>query len=178
VEGNEEPSSQSQGRTSGSMSSLGQPVSSRYPFQFRHPTRGHSRGHSMSSAGASHLAPQSHSSPSTKSQSSNSQCTGNRSSESPGPHDEHSGAPGSPLSVSSFTSHIPMPPRHPSQQGVVPAQGQCHLIYLHHHCLSCSLVLYRVHVHALGLTATPLKPLGNSSLSQVMPMNIQKRKNP
>lgn len=65
-----------------------------------------------------------------------------------------------------------------SQQGVVPAQGQCHLIYLHHHCLSCSLVLHRVHLHGLGLTATPLKPLGNSSLSQVMPMNIQKRKNP
>ncbi|KAJ7328903.1 hypothetical protein DFH08DRAFT_1023468 [Mycena albidolilacea] len=35
--GSEEPSS---GRASGSMSSLGQPVTSRYPFQFRRPARG------------------------------------------------------------------------------------------------------------------------------------------
>jgi hypothetical protein len=123
--GSEEPSSQSQGRTSGSMSSLGQPVSSRYPFQFRHPVRGHSRGHSMSSAGASHLTPPSHSrshshsqsysSPSVDSGSTNSRSSGQRSSESPGSPGSSSVAPGSPLSASSFGSHIPMPPRHPQR---------------------------------------------------------------
>jgi len=122
ADGSEDPSSQ--GRTSGSMSSLGQPVSSRYPFQFRHPARGHSRGHSMSSAGASHIAPQSHSTPSTNSRSTNSHSTGNRSSDSPGSHNGSPGAPGSP---SSFGSHIPMPPRHPqpirgrARAGTVPS---------------------------------------------------------
>ena len=119
VEGSEEPSTLSQGRTSGSMSSLGQPVSSRYPFQFRHPARGHSRGHSWSSAGASHLAPQSPSSRSTNSRSTNSRSTGNRCSESPSSHDGSSGASGRPLSESSAGSHIPMPPRHPQ-----PARGR------------------------------------------------------
>jgi hypothetical protein len=117
VGNSEEPSSQSQGRTSGSMSSLGQPVSSRYPFQFRHPVRGHSRGYSTST-GASHLTPHSHTTPSThsrstNSQSANSQSTGNRSSESPESQGGSSAAPGRPLSASSFGSHIPMPPRHP-----------------------------------------------------------------
>ena len=138
VEYSEEPSSQSQGRTSGSMSSLGQPVSSRYPFQFRHPIRGHNRGHSMSSAGASHLSPHSHSrshshsnsSPSTHSGSMNSRSSGNRSSGSSGSPMSYGGssaAPGSPLSASSFGGHIPMPPRHPqptrgrARAGTVPS---------------------------------------------------------
>ena len=113
VEYSEEPSSQSQGRTSGSMSSLGHPVSSRYPFQFRRPGRGHSRGHSMSSTVASRLTPHSQSSHSTHSGSANSRSTGNRSSGSPESLGGSSSVAGSPLSASSFGGQMPMPPRHP-----------------------------------------------------------------
>lgn len=129
VGASEEPSSQSQSqpRTSGSLSSLGQPVSSRYPFQFRHPTRGNSV-----STRASHLTPNSHSSPSNASRSSRShhsrstQSTGNIASASPGSpgagDSSFSAGPSSPAS-----SNIPMPPRHPQpsrgrpRAGTVPA---------------------------------------------------------
>lgn len=113
VDGAEEPSSPSQGRTSGSMSSLGHPVSSLYPFHFRRPTR----GNSVSSGGGSHLSPHSRSSPSTNSHSTRSsnsrstESTGNQSSNSPRSPTESSADPSSPLS-SGHGSHIPMPPRH------------------------------------------------------------------
>lgn len=113
----EEPSSQSQGRTSGSMSSLGQPVSSRYPFQFRHPAR----GNSMSSAGVSHLSPQSRSSPSSRN-SQSTQSTGNMSSGSPRSPGGSSVDPSSPVS-SGYGSHIPMPPRHPQPTRGRPRAG-------------------------------------------------------
>ena len=124
----EEPLSPSpQPRTSGSLSSLGQPVSSRYPFQFRHP-----RGNSVSTRG-SHLSPHSpipHSTPSTTSRSSrhsrSTQSTGNIASASPGSpsagDSSFSAGPSSPAS-----SNIPMPPRHPQpsrgrpRAGTVPA---------------------------------------------------------
>jgi hypothetical protein len=102
-------------RTSGSMSSLGQPVPSRYPFQYRRP-RG---GSSLSSQSRSHITPQSHNSRSTPSRST--QSTGNA---------ETSDSPWS-AENSSPRSHdsagIPMPPRHPNVQqrrgraGTVPA---------------------------------------------------------
>lgn len=125
IETSEEPSSQSQGRTSGSMSSLGHPVSSRYPFQFRRPAR----GNSVSSAGASHLSPHSHSSPSTNSQSTHSraqhststQSTGNRFSESAGSPGSPGGSSVDPASPAS--SHIPMPPRHPQATRGRPRAG-------------------------------------------------------
>lgn len=102
-------------RTSGSMSSLGQPVPSRYPFQYRRP-RG---GSSLSSQSRSHITPQSYKSRSTPSRST--QSTGNaETSDSPWSADN-----------SSYRSHdsagIPMPPRHPNVQqrrgraGTVPA---------------------------------------------------------
>ena len=100
-------------RTSGSMSSLGQPVPSRYPFQYRRP-RG---GSSLSSR--SRITPQSYNSRSTPSRST--QSTGNaETSDSPWSADNSS-----PRSHDS--AGIPMPPRHPNVQqrrgrtGVVPA---------------------------------------------------------
>lgn len=102
-------------RTSGSMSSLGQPITSRYPFQYRRP-RG---GSSHSSQSRSHITPQSYNSRSTPSRST--QSTGNlETSDSPWSADN-----------SSHRSHdsagIPMPPRHPNVQqrrgraGAIPA---------------------------------------------------------
>ncbi|KII84855.1 hypothetical protein PLICRDRAFT_57382 [Plicaturopsis crispa FD-325 SS-3] len=113
VVGSEDPSS---GRASGSMSSLGQPITSRYPFQFRRPTR----GGSLSSGAVSHLSPQSHStsSPSTNSHSTPSRFS--RSTQSTGNH-ESSDSPQSHASPQSHTSAptayspMPMPPRHPGQ---------------------------------------------------------------
>ncbi|PSR74527.1 hypothetical protein PHLCEN_2v9704 [Hermanssonia centrifuga] len=120
-------------RTSGSMSSLGRPVSSsRYPFQFRKPP---ARGGSVSSA--SHMGPhqvstphsnQTRSTPSRSTQSRSTRhsqsthSTGNRES-SDSPYPQSSNAP-SPLSISG--SGIPMPPRHPQRRaraGTVPTSS-------------------------------------------------------
>ena len=91
-------------RTSGSMSSLGQPVASRYPFQYRRP-RG---GSSHSSQSRSHITPQSYNSRSTPSRST--QSTGNvETTDSP-----WSAGNSSPRSYDSVG--IPMPPRHPNVQ--------------------------------------------------------------
>ena len=102
-------------RTSGSMSSLGHPIPSRYPFQYRRP-RG---GSSLSSQSRSHVTPQSYKSRSTPSRST--QSTGNaETSDSPWSADNSS-----PRSHDS--AGIPMPPRHPNVQqrrgraGTVPA---------------------------------------------------------
>jgi hypothetical protein len=102
-------------RTSGSMSSLGHPIPSRYPFQYRRP-RG---GSSLSSQSRSHVTPQSYNSRSTPSRST--QSTGNaETSDSPWSADNSS-----PRSHDS--AGIPMPPRHPNVQqrrgraGTVPA---------------------------------------------------------
>jgi hypothetical protein len=118
----EEPSSFS-GRASNSLSSLGQPIPSRYPFAFRHPAR----GGSMSSTGSppfafSHAmaAPQSKSTSTRESHETRS--TGNM--ETTTASSSPSG--GSPTSAVSPTSSapspqdargIPMPPRHPAAGG-------------------------------------------------------------
>jgi len=129
----EESEAPSERRTSGSMSSLGRPVASRYPFQYRRPQRG-----SVSSA--SHMSPTTRSTPySTQSRSAQSrstqsrstrlsrstQSTGNRES-SDSPLSNGSSNAASPLSSSFSGSVIPMPPRHPQVQrrgraGTVPA---------------------------------------------------------
>ena len=91
-------------RTSGSMSSLGQPIPSRYPFQYRRP-RG---GNSLSSQSRSHITPQSYHTRSTPSRST--QSTGNvETSDSPWSADNSS-----PRSRDS--AGIPGPPRHPNVQ--------------------------------------------------------------
>ncbi|KAJ7018483.1 hypothetical protein C8F04DRAFT_382851 [Mycena alexandri] len=112
--GSEEPSS---GRASGSMSSLGQPVTSRYPFQFRRPAR----GHSGSSGAASHVSPASNNTRSTQSRVSQAtQSTGNReSSDSHSPRSQHTASSDHPGARHNSASVIPMPPRHPQQ-----AQGR------------------------------------------------------
>ena len=117
-EESEVPSSER--RTSGSMSSLGRPVVSRYPFTFRRP-----RG-SVSSA--SHMSPQTHSTPySTQSRSTQSRSTRHsRSTQSTGnveSTDSHSprsntSSNASPMHSSFSGSLIPMPPRHPQAQQV------------------------------------------------------------
>ncbi|KAH7886484.1 hypothetical protein F5I97DRAFT_1807277 [Phlebopus sp. FC_14] len=119
-----EESSEAQPRTSGSMSSLGQPITSRYPFQFRRP---HTRGGSVSSGAVTHSTPQSDTSPSSNSRSGHSrstESTGNRetSSESPMSH-----GISSVMSSPSSGYGIPMPPRHPqpgrgrARAGTLPA---------------------------------------------------------
>ncbi|KAI9453375.1 hypothetical protein F5148DRAFT_1277448 [Russula earlei] len=115
----EEPSSFS-GRASNSLSSLGQPISSRYPFSFRHPAR----GGSMSSTGSPPFAfsratatPKSKKSTSTRA-SHETRSTGNIETAS----SSHSGgSPISPVAPSSsapspqdVTRGMPMPPRHPA----------------------------------------------------------------
>ncbi|KAF7309724.1 OPT oligopeptide transporter [Mycena indigotica] len=132
VLGSEEPSS---GRASGSMSSLGHPVTSRYPFQFRRPGRG--------TSGSSHASPTNTSRHThTHSQSTGtgpnarsllSQSTGNReSSDSHAPRSQHSASASSSsmpaksqhsASASSASLGIPMPPRHP-QQGRARGRGR------------------------------------------------------
>ncbi|KAG6848535.1 hypothetical protein H0H93_016245 [Arthromyces matolae] len=105
----EEPST---GRASGSMSSLGHPVSSRYPFSFRRP--GHGRGNSVSSGAASHQTPVSHTRSVQSGVSHATQSTGNReSSDSHSPRSQHSTSDAG-MSMSG-SSGIPMPPRHPQQ---------------------------------------------------------------
>jgi hypothetical protein len=125
----EDPSSE---RASGSMSSLGQPIPSRYPFQFN-PNRG-----SLTTTSSLPSRPQTQDpvSPSTMSHSTRS--TGNRetttdSSSSPRSAGWDSSSPGvlSPLSAGRGVSAIPMPPRHPQQAqgrgraraGTVPSQA-------------------------------------------------------
>ncbi|KAH7921692.1 hypothetical protein BV22DRAFT_1132073 [Leucogyrophana mollusca] len=109
-------SSEAHPRTSGSMSSLGQPVVSRYPFQFRRPARGGSL--STSSGAPTHSTPKTHTSASTNSHSANSrvsrstQSTGNRETSSESPH-SHALSSGMSSPVSGYGSPIPMPPRHP-----------------------------------------------------------------
>ena len=117
----EEPSSFS-GRASNSLSSLGQPIPSRYPFAFRHP----GRGGSISSTGSPPFAfsrtnatPQSKSTSTRASRASRStgnvETTTNASSSSP--------PASSPVSVGAASSSayspdpisgMPMPPRHPA----------------------------------------------------------------
>lgn len=103
----EEPSS---GRASGSMSSLGHPVASRYPFQFRLPPR----GNSMSSSGAiSHISPTTHSRSIHSRISQGTQSTGN-------PESTDSQSPRSHATSSSDVANVsasgfPMPPRHSQQ---------------------------------------------------------------
>ncbi|KAJ7083939.1 hypothetical protein B0H15DRAFT_802548 [Mycena belliarum] len=118
--GSEEPSS---GRASGSMSSLGHPVTSRYPFQFRRPAR----GASGSSGAGSHLGSSGPSRTTRTTRSTQSgataatQSTGNR--ESSDSHSPRSQATESSLgarhhSAGANAGAIPMPPRHPhSEQG-------------------------------------------------------------
>ncbi|KAJ7472121.1 hypothetical protein FB451DRAFT_314325 [Mycena latifolia] len=133
--GSEEPSS---GRASGSMSSLGQPVTSRYPFQFRRPARG-------SPAAGSHVSPAAsrttRSTPSQATQSTGNrsmqsaatQSTGNREStdsqsQSQSPRSQHTASSAASVrynsaGAASSASGIPMPPRHPhrTRAGTVPA---------------------------------------------------------
>jgi hypothetical protein len=114
----EEPSSFS-GRASNSLSSLGQPITSRYPFAFRHPAR----GGSMSSTGSPPFAfsratatPQSKSTSTRESHETRS--TGNAETASSSPS---GGSPVSPVSPGSSVPSpqdpmrgMPMPPRHPA----------------------------------------------------------------
>ncbi|KAI0719929.1 hypothetical protein C8Q72DRAFT_788521 [Fomitopsis betulina] len=129
----EESEGPSERRTSASMSSLGQPVVSRYPFGFRVPTRG-------SASSASQRSPVTHSTPhstSTPSRSTHTRSTPStrfsHSTQSTGNRETSSGSPNSGSNVhhssmsSGFSgSPIPMPPRHPQVQrraraGTVPA---------------------------------------------------------
>ena len=107
AETGKEESSDVYPRTSGSMSSLGQPIMSRYPFQFRRP---HGRGGS-----ASRSTPQSDGSSSSNSPSSQSQSTrnGETSSEARMSPAFSSSVMSSPGSGYLTGSPIPMPPRHP-----------------------------------------------------------------
>ena len=126
IEAETEENSEAQPRTSGSMSSLGQPIMSRYPFQLRRPAR----GGSLSSVAGTHSSPMTHASTNTRSTESrtshSTQSTGNRetSSESPQSHGMSSGL-SSPSS--GYGIPIPMPPRHPqpgrgrARAGTVPS---------------------------------------------------------
>lgn len=123
-----EESSEAHPRTSGSMSSLGQPIMSRYPFQFRRP---HARGGSLSSAAVTRSSPQSDGTPSSNSRSSqtrSTQSTGNGETSSDSPMSRGiSSVMSSPTSRYGTGSPIPMPPRHPqpgrgrARAGTVPA---------------------------------------------------------
>ncbi|EIW73958.1 hypothetical protein CONPUDRAFT_86097 [Coniophora puteana RWD-64-598 SS2] len=107
-------SSDAHPRTSGSLSSLGHPIASRYPFQFRWPNRGgtsssssrggHTHTHSTDNA-FSTVSSNSRSAPSRATQS-----TGNAETSSNGPSHGHSTS----MSSSSYGNPIPMPPRHPT----------------------------------------------------------------
>ncbi|KAF8057536.1 hypothetical protein FPV67DRAFT_1677321 [Lyophyllum atratum] len=110
-EGEEESEEPSTGRASGSMSSLGHPVSSRYPFQFRRPGTG-GRGTSMSSSAPSHMTPNSNTRSMQSRFSQGTQSTGNQ--ESTDSHSPRSHTTTSSSDVGSLG--IPMPPRHPHPQ--------------------------------------------------------------
>ncbi|KAI0299996.1 hypothetical protein B0F90DRAFT_1926006 [Multifurca ochricompacta] len=115
----EEPSSFS-GRASNSLSSLGQPIPSRYPFSFRHP----GRGGSISSTGSPPFA---FSRATATPQSKSTSTRASRETRSTGNAETTSSSPsgGSPVSVGAVSSSapspqdpgrggIPMPPRHPA----------------------------------------------------------------
>ena len=107
-----EESSEAHPRTSGSMSSLGQPITSRYPFQFRRP---HARGASLSSSAMTHSTPKSETSPSSNSRSAlsrSTQSTGNQDTSSESMSQVMSSS-GMSSPTSGYGSPIPMPPRHP-----------------------------------------------------------------
>lgn len=124
VEESEVPSSER--RTSGSMSSLGRPITSRYPFHFRRPTR----GGSVSSVSAmppptvstphSHLTHSINPSHSTQSRSTrhsrSTQSTGNPESSDSPMSNGGSSSLSSPIASTSSAVGIPMPPRHPQVQ--------------------------------------------------------------
>ncbi|EMD31184.1 hypothetical protein CERSUDRAFT_120045 [Gelatoporia subvermispora B] len=140
-EDSEEPSSGR--RTSGSMSSLGRPVTSRYPFQFRRPARGSVSSASHNSPYGQHQSTprstqtRSTQSPSAQTRSTQSrstrysrstQSTGNRES-TDSPMSGSSSQAQSPAASNFSGSAIPMPPRHPQGQrraraGTVPALPQ------------------------------------------------------
>ncbi|KAI5823653.1 hypothetical protein K523DRAFT_357477 [Schizophyllum commune Tattone D] len=130
----------SEPRTSASMSSLGQPINSRYPFQFRHPRR----GNSLSSGSPSHITPHSHGTtpssnshqtPSTGNSHHQTPSSNSRSAQSRLSHGAQSASTRyhesidshSPRSQYTSTSSdmpspmssngIPMPPRHPGREG-------------------------------------------------------------
>ncbi|GJE99665.1 hypothetical protein PsYK624_159360 [Phanerochaete sordida] len=112
-------------RTSGSMSSLGRPVTSRYPFSFRRPR---ARGGSVSTVSHRSQQSQALSSPtsphtmSTPSRSTQSRSTHSHSTKSTG-NRESSDSPSSNAS-SPPSARIPMPPRHPqtrSRARTIPA---------------------------------------------------------
>jgi hypothetical protein len=116
----EEPSSFS-GRASNSLSSLGQPIPSRYPFAFRHP----GRGGSISSTGSPPFAfsrtnatPQSKSTSTRASRASRStgnvETTTNASSSPPASSPVSAGAASSSAYSPDPISGMPMPPRHPA----------------------------------------------------------------
>jgi hypothetical protein len=112
----EEPSSFS-GRASNSLSSLGQPIPSRYPFSFRHPAR----GGSVSSTGSPPFAfSRTAATPKSKSTSTrasrDTRSTGNVDTTT---NASSSPSAGSPVSVGAPSSAapspgMPMPPRHPA----------------------------------------------------------------
>ncbi|KAI0065128.1 hypothetical protein BV25DRAFT_1836476 [Artomyces pyxidatus] len=103
-----EPSSFS-GRASNSLSSLGQPVPSRYPFHFRHPGRGGSMSSTNSPGAISHITPQS------KSTSTHTHSTRNSKSTRSTGNGESSDSPMSMGSSSAASPPgMPMPPRHPT----------------------------------------------------------------
>ncbi|TFY58149.1 hypothetical protein EVG20_g8264 [Dentipellis fragilis] len=116
----EDPSSFS-GHATNSLSSLGQPIPSRYPFQFRHPGRGGSASSNGSHA-LTHVTPQSkststhsHSHTHSTQLSRASRSTGNaESSDSPM---SFGGSSSGPSPVSGSGRGMPMPPRHPGSNG-------------------------------------------------------------
>ncbi|OCH90396.1 hypothetical protein OBBRIDRAFT_730906 [Obba rivulosa] len=130
-------------RTSGSMSSLGRPVASRYPFQLRRPTRGSVSSASHNSPYSQHRStPRSAQSRSTQSPSAqtrstqsrstrysrSTQSTGNRES-TDSPMSGRSSQAQSPAASSFSGSGIPIPPQHPqgprrARAGTVPALPQ------------------------------------------------------
>lgn len=123
VEESEVPSSER--RTSGSMSSLGRPIPSRYPFQFRRPMRGGSVSSvsampppsvSTPRSGNTHSSNPSRSTQSRSTRHSRStQSTGNPESSDSPMSNGTSSVLSSPV-ASSLSGGIPMPPRHPQVQ--------------------------------------------------------------
>ncbi|KAN0115698.1 hypothetical protein V8E52_006644, partial [Russula decolorans] len=118
----EEPSSFS-GRASNSLSSLGQPIPSRYPFAFRHPAR----GGSVSSTGSPPFAfSRATATPQSKSTSTRESHETHRTGNAETTTASSSPSGGSPTSAVSPTSSVPspqdvrgmpMPPRHPAAPG-------------------------------------------------------------
>ena len=115
----EEPSSFS-GHASNSLSSLGQPIPSRYPFAFRHPAR----GGSMSSMGSPPFAfsrvtatPQSKSTSTRESHETHSTGNVETASSSPSGSPTSAVSPSSSVPIPQDVRGMPMPPRHPAAVG-------------------------------------------------------------